>query len=187
MARSFVICQTPARRLRSRFRVPKGDDRQAPDYDHRAGERARGLHQGQGDPDHRTEGLPDHGDSSGKIKELETALKACNEERSNLKEKSEEAAAAHAEAIADYKRQLALAAEQAEKDAATIKELQAKLAEASVEAVKASEASAKLSAASATSALEATKLILARAESLEASREAVPDDAKKAASLDGLN
>ena len=66
-------------------------------------------------------------------------------------------------------------------------ELQAKLAEASVEAVKASEASAKLSAASATSALEATKLILARAESIEASREAVPDDAKKAASLDGLN
>ena len=36
------------------------------------------------------------------------------------------------------------------------------------------------------SALEATKLILARAESLEASREAVPDDAKKAASLDGF-
>ena len=92
----------------------------------------------------------------------------------------------HLEAIADYKRQLALAAEQAEKDAATIKELQAKLAEASVEAVKASEASAKLSAASATSALEATKLILARAESIEASREAVPDDAKKAASLDGF-
>ena len=74
-----------------------------------------------------------------------------------------------------------LAAEQSEKDAATIKELQAKLAEASVEAVKASEASAKLSADSAVSALEATKLILARAESL------VPDDAKKAASLDGLN
>ena len=93
----------------------------------------------------------------------------------------------YAKAIDDYKRQLALAAEQAEKDAATIKELQAKLAEASVEAVKASEASAKLSADSATSALEATKLILARAESLEASREAVPDDAKKAASLDGLN
>ena len=46
--------------------------------------------------------------------------------------------------------------------------------------------SAKLSADSATSALEATKLILARAESLEASREAVPDDAKKAASLDGF-
>ena len=40
---------------------------------------------------------------------------------------------------------------------------------------------------SATSALEATKLILARAESLEASREDAPDDAKKAASLDGLN
>ena len=36
------------------------------------------------------------------------------------------------------------------------------------------------------SALEATKLILARAESLEASREAVPDDAKKATSLDGF-
>ena len=51
---------------------------------------------------------------------------------------------------------------------------------------KASEASAKLSADSAVSALEATKLILARAESLEASREAVPDDAKKAASLDGF-
>ena len=45
----------------------------------------------------------------------------------------------------------------------------------------------QLSADSAVSALEATKLILARAESLEASREAVPDDAKKAASLDGLN
>ena len=89
-------------------------------------------------------------------------------------------------AIADYERKLALAAEQAEKDAATIKELQAKLAEASVEAVKASEASAKLSADSAVSALEATKLILARAQSLEASREAVPDDAKKAASLDGF-
>ena len=44
-------------------------------------------------------------------------------------------------------------------------------------------ASAKLSADSAVSALEATKLILARAESLEASREAVPDDAKKADSL----
>ena len=39
------------------------------------------------------------------------------------------------------------------------------------------------SADSAVSALEATKLILARAQSLEA----VPDDAKKAASLDGLN
>ena len=44
----------------------------------------------------------------------------------------------------------------------------------------------QLSADSAVSALEATKLILARAESLEASREAVPDDAKKAASLDGF-
>ena len=44
------------------------------------------------------------------------------------------------------------------------------------EAVKASEASAKLSADSAVSALEATKLILARAESLE-------DSAKKADSL----
>ena len=43
------------------------------------------------------------------------------------------------------------------------------------------------SVAPAAGALEATKLILARAESLEASREAVPDDAKKAASLDGLN
>ena len=182
MARSFVICQTPARRLRSRFRGPNGDDRQAPDADHRAPVGAGGLYQGQGDPDHRTEGLPDHGDSSGKIKELETALKACNEDREKIKAKSEEAAAAHAKAIDDYKRQLALAAEQAEKDAATIKELQAKLAEASVEAVKASEASAKLSADSAVSALEATKLILARAQSL-----AVPDDAKKAASLDGLN
>ena len=40
----------------------------------------------------------------------------------------------------------------------------------------------QLSADSAVSALEATKLILARAQSL-----AVPDDAKKAASLDGLN
>ena len=77
-----------------------------------------------------------------------------------------------------YERQLALAAEQAEKDAATIKELQAKLSQASVEAVKASEASASLSAASAKSALEATELILARAESLEASR--------KAESLDGF-
>ena len=73
---------------------------------------------------------------------------------------------------------LVVAESQAEKDAATIKELQAKLAEASVEAVKASEASAKLSADSAVSALEATKLILARAESLEASR--------KAESLDGF-
>ena len=44
--------------------------------------------------------------------------------------------------------------------------------------MKASEASAKLSADSAVSALEATKLILARAESLEASR--------KAESLDGF-
>ena len=46
----------------------------------------------------------------------------------------------------------------------------------SVDAVKASKASAKLSADSAVSALEATKLILARAESLE-------DSAKKADSL----
>ena len=95
-----------------------------------------------------------------------------------IKADAEQAAAAHTKAIADYERQLALAAEQAEKDAAIIKELQAKLAEASVEAVKASEASASLSAASAKSALEATELILARAESLEASR--------KAESLDGF-
>ena len=82
----------------------------------------------------------------------------------------------YAKAIDDYKRQLALAAEQAEKDAATIKELQEKLAKASVEAVKASEKSASLSAAAAVSALDATKLILARAESLG-------DSAKKADSL----
>ena len=106
--------------------------------------------------------------------------------RNPCKAKSEEAAAAHAKAIDDYERKLALAAEQAEKDAATIKELQAKLSQASVEAVKASEASAKLSADSAVSALKATKLILARAESLQASREAVADDAKKVASLDGF-
>ena len=84
----------------------------------------------------------------------------------------------YAKAIADYERQLELTTEQSVKDAATIKELQAKLAEASVEAVKASEATAKLSADSAVSALEATKLILERAESLEASR--------KAESLDGF-
>ena len=83
------------------------------------------------------------------------------------------ASSKHAKAIDEY--------------AAEIKALREKLSQASVEAVKASEASAKLSADSAVSALEATKLILARAESLEASREAVPDDAKKAASLDGLN
>ena len=108
------------------------------------------------------------------------ALKRCSlhSKLSPPRIRSVEAAAAHAKAIADYERQLALATEQSAKDAATIKELQAKLAEASVEAVKASEATAKLSATTATSALEATKLILARAESLEASR--------KAESLDGF-
>jgi len=50
------------------------------------------------------------------------------------------------------------------------------LALLAVSSTKASEASAKLSADSAVSALEATKLILARAESLE-------DSAKKADSL----
>jgi len=88
-------------------------------------------------------------------------------------ERDKQQASKHAKAIDEYE--------------AEIKALREKLSQASVEAVKASEASAKLSADSAVSALEATKLILARAESLEASREAVPDDAKKAASLDGLN
>ena len=88
-------------------------------------------------------------------------------------DREKQQASKHAKAIDEYE--------------AEIKALREKLSQASVDAVKASEKSASLSAASATSALEATKLILARAESLEASREAVPDDAKKAASLDGLN
>ena len=83
-------------------------------------------------------------------------------------ERDKQQASEHAKAIDEYE--------------AEIKALREKLSQASVEAVKASEASAKLSADSAVSALEATKLILARAQSL-----AVPDDAKKAASLDGLN
>ena len=88
-------------------------------------------------------------------------------------ERDKQQASKHAKAIDEYE--------------AEIKALREKLSQASVDAVKASEKSASLSAASATSALEATKLILARAESLEASREDAPDDAKKAASLDGLN
>ena len=66
---------------------------------------------------------------------------------------------------------------------AEIKALREKLSQASVDAVKASEKSASLSAAAAASAFNATKLILARAESLEATRVAVPGSAKKADSL----
>ena len=119
-----------------------------------------------------------HGDSSDTIMKLETELKICKEDREKIKADAEQAAAAHTKAIADYERQLALATEQSAKYVAEIKALQEKLSQASVEAVKASEASASLSAASAKSALEATELILARAESLEASR--------KAESLDGF-
>ena len=117
-----------------------------------------------------------HGDSSGKINELETALKACNEDR-------EKATQTIATLESDVKAATALAAERAEE----IKRLEAALAKASVDAVVASEKTAASSVEASAIALEATKLILARAESLEASREAVPDDAKKAASLDGLN
>ena len=102
-----------------------------------------------------------HGEKSETIVKLETELRACLE-------RDKQQASEHAKAIDEYE--------------AEIKALREKLSQASVEAVKASEASAKLSADSAVSALEATKLILARAQSL-----AVPDDAKKAASLDGLN
>ena len=105
------------------------------------------------------------GESRETIVKLETELMACMD-------REKQQASEHAKAIDEY--------------AAEIKALREKLSQASVEAVKASEASAKLSADSAVSALEATKLILARAESLKASREAVPDDAKKAASLDGI-
>ena len=111
--------------------------------------------------------LPLYGDSSGKINELETALKACNEDR-------EKATQTIATLESDVKAATALAAERAEE----IKRLEAALAKASVDAVVASEKTAASSVEASAIALEATKLILARAESLEASR--------KAESLDGL-
>ena len=77
-------------------------------------------------------------------------------------ERDKQQASKHAKAIDEYE--------------AEIKALREKLSQASVEAVKASEKSASLSAAAAVSALDATKLILARAESLD-------DSAKKADSL----
>ena len=77
-------------------------------------------------------------------------------------ERDKQQASKHAKAIDEYE--------------AEIKALREKLSQASVEAVKASEKSASLSAAAAVSALDATKLILARAESLE-------DSAKKTDSL----
>ena len=77
-------------------------------------------------------------------------------------ERDKQQASEHAKAIDEYE--------------AEIKALREKLSQASVEAVKASEKSASLSAAAAVSALDATKLILARAESLD-------DSAKKADSL----
>ena len=108
-----------------------------------------------------------HGDSSGKINELETALKACNEDR-------EKATQTIATLESDVKAAMALAAKRAEE----IKRLEAALAKASVDAVVASEKTAASSVEASAIALEATKLILARAESLEASR--------KAESLDGF-
>ena len=115
-----------------------------------------------------------HGDSSGKIKELETALKACNEDREKIKADAEEAAelaaerdkqqaAAHALAIDDYKRQL--------------DDLRKKLEEASTISVEASKASAIASAESSKLAYESILLLTGGSAS---------DSAKKADSLDGF-
>ena len=108
-----------------------------------------------------------HGDSSDTIIKLETELRVCKEDR-------EKATQTIATLEADAKAATALAAERAEE----IKRLEAALAKANVDAVVASEKTAASSVEASAIALEATKLILARAESLEASR--------KAESLDGF-
>ena len=101
------------------------------------------------------------------INELETALKACNEDREKATQTIatlESDVKAAAKEIADYQ--------------AKVASLEAALAKASVDAVVASEKTAASSVEASAIALEATKLILERAESLEASR--------KAESLDGF-
>ena len=98
-------------------------------------------------------------------RKLETELKAClakgaelEETLANEKAKAEEAAALHAKAIADYKRQLA---EQSEKYEADMKAMREKLEQASVDAVKSSEKVAIAAEASTKHALDSTRAILA--------------------------